>query len=81
MQWRAAISSAIVVDRQGDHDLAMRLGRWVRRTFPGDAELTYRAEFAAIGLGHDPDQTTEADHPRDDLHAMMAEVLAITDKM
>jgi hypothetical protein len=79
MQWRAAISAAIVVDRQGDHDLAMRLGRWVRRTYPGDAESTYTAEFAALGL--DPDQTTEADHPRDDLHAMMAEVLAITDKM
>jgi predicted ATPase/class 3 adenylate cyclase len=79
MQWRAAISAAIVVDRQGDHDLAMRLGRWVRRTYPGDGESTYRAEFAALGL--DPDQTTEADHPRDDLHAMMAEVLAITDKM
>ena len=79
MRWRAAISSAVIVDSVGHHDLAVRLVRWVRRTFPGDVELVYLAEFALLGLA--AVGLAEAGVPVDDIDVLMAEVLAITDNM
>ena len=79
MGWRAAISSAVIVDSVGHHDLAVRLARWVRRTFPGDIEPVYAAEFALLGLA--TAEPTEAGTPVDDINDLMAEVLAITDNM
>jgi hypothetical protein len=77
--WRAAISSAVIVDHEGHHDLAVRLAGWVRRTYPGDVELVYVAEFAVLGLS--TEMPMEADAPIEDIDRLMAEVLAITDNM
>ena len=79
MVWRAAISSAVIVDREGHHDLAVRLARWVRRTYPGDLEPVYAAEFTVLGLS--TEMPVEADSPIDDIDGLMAEVPAITDHM
>jgi hypothetical protein len=78
-RWRAAISSAVIVDREGHHDLAARLAGWVRQTYPGDVEPVYVAEFAVLGLSTDAQM--EADAPIEDIDRLMAEVLAITDQM
>ena len=79
MKWRAAISAAVIVDSVGHHDLADRLARWVRRTYPGDIEPIYAAEFALMGLA--TAEPAEAYVTIDDIEGLMAEVLAITDNM
>jgi predicted ATPase/class 3 adenylate cyclase len=79
MKWRAAISAAVIVEREGHHDLAVRLVRWVRRTYPGDLKAVYAAEFAVLGLSIDA--PVETDAPFEDIDRLMAEVLAITDQM
>jgi hypothetical protein len=78
MQWRAAISAAIIVDRAGHHELAVRLANWVRRTYPGDVQLVYGFELADLGLADEP---VVIDGALDDLDTLMAEALAITDTM
>ena len=72
---RLASSPAV----EGHHDLAVRLVRWVRRTYPGDAEPVYVAEFTALGLA--AGVLVEVDLALDDVDRLMAEVLAITDNM
>ena len=79
MKWRAAISAAVIVDSVGHHDLAVRLARWVRGTYPGDIQPVYATEFALLGVP--TPEPAEAGGPVDDIDQLMAEVLAITDNM
>lgn len=78
LKWRAALSTAAVVDRLGHRDLTVRLVQWVTRTFPGDVRPMFGPALVALGFSiADP---AASDLPLEDIDRLMDEVLAITDR-